>query len=159
MTKSIVTLRPVIQQVAQIFGIRETGRRVVTEVPPDLPFVWGDADIIGEILSNLVENAQRYSPPGAEITLTAEERAEDIVISVRDQGPGVAAQDREQVFEPFYRGRHGRESANGQGLGLAIALSLAQQLGGELWYEEQETAGHRFCFTLPRAATIPDEGE
>ncbi len=100
------------------------------DVPSNLPFVWGDADTIHEILNNLVENALRYSPPGTEVTLVAEQRPVDVLISVHDQGAGVAAEDREQIFEPYYRGRQGREGAAGQGLGLPIASSLVQQLGG-----------------------------
>jgi signal transduction histidine kinase len=153
LARSVVTLRPVLQQVAHVFGLRDTGRRVVASLPSDLPFVWGDADIVGEILSNLVENALRYSPPGTDVTLTAHERDQDVLICVRDQGPGIAAEDREQLFEPFYRGRQGRAGAAGQGLGLAIALSLAEQLGGRLWYEDPGAAGPCFCFTLPRAET------
>jgi signal transduction histidine kinase len=157
--RALVTLRPVIQQVAQIFAIREGSRQVVVDVPSNLPFVWSDADTIHEILNNLVENALRYSPPGTEVTLVAEQRPADVLISVHDQGAGVAAEDREQIFEPYYRGRQGREGAAGQGLGLPIASSLVQQLGGQLWYEQQGPAGSRFCFTLPRAEAIPDEGE
>jgi signal transduction histidine kinase len=161
-TRNVITLRPLIHRVVEIFRIRETGHRIVARVPRDLPFVWGDEDGIQGILSNLLENALRYSPPGTEITLAAERGSNEVLICVTDQGPALPAEDRERIFEPFYRGERKKEEVQGQGLGLAIAKSVVQELGGELWYEEQAEGGIRFCFTLPCAddpSGEQDEGE
>jgi signal transduction histidine kinase len=157
--RNVVTLRPLFHRVAQIFCVRESGHRIVVRVPPHLPFVWGDEDSIQGILTNLLENALCYSPPDTEITLTAEERPDEILISVIDRGLGVLAEDRERLFEPFYRGEWTKERIQGQGLGLPLAMSLVQQLGGELWYEQEATREPRFCFTLPRVNEPSGEDE
>jgi signal transduction histidine kinase len=159
-SKNVITLRPLIHRVVEIFRIRETGHRIVAQAPRDLPFVWGDEDGIQGILSNLLENALRYSPSGTEITLAAERGPQEVLISVTDQGPGLSAEDRERLFEPFYRGERKKEEVQGQGLGLPIARSVVQELGGELWYEERAEGGIRFCFTLPSVSDpVGDEDE
>jgi two-component system, NtrC family, sensor histidine kinase KinB len=158
--KRLVTLRPCLHHVAQAFQLRDLDSQIAVQVPPDLPFAWSDADRIKEILNKLVDNATRYAPPGSQILLTAEERRGEIVISVRDQGPGVADEDRESIFEPWRRGSHEPADAGHQGLGLSMARTMVQALDGKLWYEENPEGGACFCFSLPRAEGLPsEEGE
>jgi signal transduction histidine kinase len=139
-----------LSRVVQVFEIRGSGHRFVVCTPEDLPLVRSDADRIQQILSNLVHNAVQYSPPGTEIALLAEEHPDQVLIKVCDQGPGVPPEDRAHLFEPYFRGEGVMQSTDGQGLGLPIARSLAQQLGGDLWYDEQAAEGACFCLTLPR---------
>jgi two-component system phosphate regulon sensor histidine kinase PhoR len=149
--RSVITLRPLLYRAAHTFGLREFEHEIAVQVPRHLPFVWGDADKILEILSNLVDNAIRYSQPGTEITLAAEAWRDGVLVSVTDQGQGIAAGEGSRVFEPLYRGSDGEQSIEGLGLGLYIARNLVQALGGELWHEGLASGGTRFCFTLPRA--------
>jgi PAS domain S-box-containing protein len=157
--KRLVTLRPCLRHVAQAFEVRDLDCQIVVQTPPDLPFVWSDAERIKEVLSKLVDNATRYAPPGSQILLAAEERGDEIVVSVRDRGTGVLDEDREVIFEPWCRGSHEEPDAGHQGLGLSMSRTLVQALNGKLWYEENLEGGACFCFSLPRAEGLPDEEE
>jgi signal transduction histidine kinase len=148
--ESLVVLAPILSRVVDMFQIRGSGHHFVVQVPEDLPFLWSDADRIQQVLSNLLDNAVQYSPPGDQITVTAEEFPDKVLIRVSDRGSGVPPEDRDHLFEPLFRGEHKRAPAEGQGLGLSIAKSLAQQLGGDLWYDKRAEEGACFCFTLPR---------
>lgn len=154
--RHLVTLRPLLQRVLQTFSVRDTGHRLVLQVPPNLPFVEGDPDRIQEVLSNLIDNATRYSSPGTPIILAAEERDGELLVSVTDEGRGVPAGDEDRIFEPFYRG-HSNEQEGGQGVGLYMARNIVQALGGELWHEQKPNRGSRFCFTLVRAPDLTDK--
>jgi PAS domain S-box-containing protein len=158
--KSLVTLRPILRQVAQAFGVRDLDCEIVVRVPPGLPFVWSDAEQIRQVLSKLVDNAIRYAPPGSQIDLAAEEEGEEIVVSVRDRGPGVAEGDEELIFEAWRCGSREEPDGEHQGLGLSIARRLVRSLGGKLWYESRPGGGASLCFSLPRAQEVlVEEGD
>lgn len=97
-----------------------------------------------QVLINLMSNAQRYSPPGGHVELSAAEEGAEVIFRVRDTGPGVAEEDREHIFEPFYRG-----DRSGLGLGLAIAKSLVELHSGRIWVESGFGHGSTFCVALP----------
>jgi signal transduction histidine kinase len=97
-----------------------------------------------QVLINLLSNAQRYSPPSGHVELTAGVESGEVVFRVIDTGPGVADEDREHIFEPFYRG-----DRSGLGLGLAIAKSLVELHNGRIWVEDGEKRGSSFCVALP----------
>jgi signal transduction histidine kinase len=153
-----VTLRPLLQRVAQTFSLRDTEHELIVQVPAGLPFVEGDADRIQEVLCNLIDNAVRYSPPGTRIVVAAEAQADRVLISVADEGVGIPAGDESRIFEPFFRGQS-EQKGEGQGVGLYIARTLVQAMGGELWHEQQPGHGSRFCFTLLRMPGLVEEGE
>jgi signal transduction histidine kinase len=112
----------------------------------------GDADVVmadrlrfEQVLINLLSNAQRYSPPGGRVDIGTWYEGDEIVIYVSDCGPGVPREDRERVFEPFYRG-----DRTGMGLGLAISRSLVDRHGGRIWVEDAaDGQGSVFCVALP----------
>ncbi len=98
-----------------------------------------------QVLINLISNAQRYSPPYGHILVTARTlQSGDCEIAVQDSGPGIAREDAEMIFEPFYRGE-----SSGLGLGLAIAKSLVELHSGRIWVEPAEGGGSLFCVTIP----------
>ncbi len=98
-----------------------------------------------QVLINLLSNAQRYSPPGERIELATCLERDEVVIRVADSGPGVSAEVREMIFEPFYRG-----DRLGLGLGLAIAKSLVELHNGRIWVEDRpHRPGTVFCVALP----------
>jgi K+-sensing histidine kinase KdpD len=101
-------------------------------------------------LVNLLDNALGYSPSGERVTLELLLAPDRLVLEVRDRGPGIPAEDRERVFEPFYRGRPIDRTRRGAGLGLAIARSLAEAQGGELTYRPGSGGGSVFSLILPR---------
>jgi len=94
--------------------------------------VWADATDIAHVLDNLVENAIRYCPPGSRIEIAAAQHDSRASVTVSDNGPGIAQDELDRVFERFYRGSSGRRSGPGTGLGLAIASELARRWGGEV---------------------------
>jgi two-component system sensor histidine kinase KdpD len=103
----------------------------------------------GEILSQLLDNAAKYSPPGTPITITAEPQGSMLVTSVADQGPGIDAIDQNMIFDKFYRGRGLRQSVQGTGMGLAIAKAIVEAHGGTISLTTQPGRGSVFSFTLP----------
>jgi signal transduction histidine kinase len=109
----------------------------------------GDADRIVQVVSNLVENALRVTPPGGAVRIVAS-RGE---IAVSDDGPGLAPEELPRAFERFYLySRYGRERAVGTGLGLAIVKELAEGMGGSVSVESDPGRGTAFTVRLPAPA-------
>lgn len=133
------------------------GHRVAVDVPDDLPPVPLDYVQIDQVISNLVENAVKYTPDGTEITVRASSSAGEVRVEVIDRGPGFAVAALPHVFEPFYRAE-GRGSPQGTGLGLAVARGLIEAHGGRIWAENPRGGGACVVFTLP-LRTEPSEPE
>ncbi len=129
------------------------GRTVVTNLPDDLPPVELDYLQIDQVLTNLIENAVRYTPAGSPIELSARLDGEQMIISVADRGPGIpVAEDRERIFDKFYRVLGTQDKTTritGSGLGLAVSKGLVEAHGGSIWVENREGGGAVFSFTLP----------
>jgi len=114
--------------------------------------VEGDRDRIAQVLINLLGNAFRYTPPGGRVAVTLREEQDQVVVSVDDSGPGIAAADLPYVFERFYRtGKSRSRAEGGTGLGLAIAKGFVEAHGGKIWAESRPGEGSRFIFTIPKA--------
>jgi len=128
--------------------------RVRTAVRPDLPEVPVDPVQIDQVLSNLLENAARFTPPGGEILLSAAPWQRSVRVRVADQGPGIPADERDRVFEPFFR-RDAGEARTGSGLGLAIARAVVLAHGGRIWIEGSPSGGTAVVFELPVADAQP----
>ena len=120
-------------------------------MPDSLPDVDVDTVLIGQVLVNLLDNAVRHSPPHGVITVRAERRDEQVVISVSDQGPGVPPADRETIFDRFAQLSTGGRA----GLGLTIAKTFVEAHGERVWYEEAPDGGARFVISLPHADAAP----
>ncbi len=128
----------------------ESGVRLHVNVPPDLPLVQCDATLVRQALANLLMNGFKYAPNSGDMTLAANRSDHEIVISVRDRGPGIAANDQLRLFEKFYRvKRHGAGKAKGSGLGLAIVKGIAEKHGGHAWCSSDEGKGSTFSISLP----------
>jgi two-component system sensor histidine kinase KdpD len=117
--------------------------------PADLPVVRMDAPRIREVLMHLLENAGKYSGPGAPIKVTAEVKDDRLVVSVADRGPGIDSFEQSLIFEKFYRGQHQRYTAPGTGMGLAIAKVIIEAHGGTIGVVSQLGSGSVFSFSLP----------
>jgi signal transduction histidine kinase len=102
---------------------------VVTHVSVRAVIHADQAELAG-VVDNLIENALAYSPPGATVTLTTEAGDDGVGFSVADDGPGIPPEERDQVFDRFYRGGTGRRSGPGTGLGLAIVREVAEKWDG-----------------------------
>jgi two-component system sensor histidine kinase BaeS len=118
-------------------------------LPPDLPRLVVDADRLGQALGNLLSNAIKYTPAGGTVSVSAGATAAEAWIAVSDTGPGIPPEERERVFEPFYRSQPDRRFPQGMGLGLSIALSLVTAHGGRLVVDSPGGTGSRFTIWLP----------
>lgn len=105
------------------------------------------------IVSNLLENAGKYAPAAEPVELWAAREGDRLVIGVRDQGPGLPAEEHDRIFEPFARGRSVSPDSAGVGLGLAIAREFARAQGGDLLYVSPPGGGAEFRLLLPLART------
>ena len=114
-----------------------------------LPTVRGDAERLRQVLSNLIDNAVKYSPEGGEVRVAT--RAEDgrVEISVSDHGPGIPLEQQRLIFEKFGRAKLGDKTKPGTGLGLFIARSIAEAHGGGIAVESSPDRGATFTLTLP----------
>jgi two-component system sensor histidine kinase KdpD len=123
--------------------------QVIVNAGESLPPVRMDLRHTEEILSQLLDNAGKYSPRGTPITITSEVQGNMMVTSVADQGPGIDGIDQSMVFDKFYRGRGQRQSVQGTGMGLAIAKAIVEAHGGTISLTTQPGRGSVFSFTLP----------
>ena len=126
------------------------GLELTILLPPELPPVVADPDRARLVLTNLVHNAVKFTPPGGRITVAAEPAGDEVILSVQDTGVGIPADDLPRIFERFYKADRAR-SGGGTGLGLAIAKHIVQGHGGRIWAESVEGQGSTFHFTLPVA--------
>ncbi|MEX2047452.1 MAG: ATP-binding protein [Chloroflexota bacterium] len=124
------------------------GHRLEVRVPDDLPPVPLDYVEIDQVLSNLIENAARHTPPGSAIVVAARVEGDEAVVEVADDGPGIGIDAMDRLFKPFLRGA-GREGARGSGLGLAVARGLVEAHGGRIAVRNRPEGGALFAFTLP----------
>ena len=123
---------------------------LVLNVPGDLPRLVVDADRIAQVLTNLVGNAVKYSPPQTTITVSAARIADALQFDVADQGPGIPAAERARIFEPFQQlDSHAINRTEGAGLGLAICKGLVEAHGGRIWVQARSGPGTIISFTLP----------
>lgn len=121
-----------------------------TKLSPNLPELSVDPDRIAQVLSNLLENGLRHTPPGGQIILAAESIEGGIRLSIQDSGPGIPPEDLTRIFDRFYRkdksrGRH----EGGSGLGLAIARSIITRHNGRIWAESEPGQGATILIELP----------
>jgi signal transduction histidine kinase len=124
---------------------------VRVEARPDTPRVWIDPDRIEQVLVNLLDNAIKYSRPGASVVVKVSSGPDrSVLVQVRDQGIGIPAEDLRHIGQRFYRADKARSRAEGgSGLGLAIAQALVEAHSGRLWLESREGQGTLVSFTLP----------
>jgi two-component system phosphate regulon sensor histidine kinase PhoR len=122
--------------------------QLAVDLPSDLPPVLADEERIRQVVTNLVHNAIKFTPSGGEVTISAAAGEGEVIVSVRDTGVGIPANDLPRIFERFYKADHAR-SGGGTGLGLAIAKHIVQGHGGRIWAESIEGRGSTFYFSLP----------
>ncbi|MCC7548702.1 MAG: PAS domain S-box protein [Burkholderiales bacterium] len=119
--------------------------------PRTRAMVWTDADRVQQILTNLISNAVKFSPAGAGVTLGCEAKKDKVRLFVRDQGPGIPAESRDQIFQRFGQAsNHDRARLPGSGLGLSICKALALRLGGDIGFRSVVGHGSVFWIDLPR---------
>lgn len=146
--KTWYAIGEIIGAVVQRTEPRLTNHLLSIHLEQDIPLVLLDFTQIDQVLSNLLENALKYTPPGTEISINAVHKVDHIEVQVADTGPGVDAEQLPHLFDKFYRADKGRRSG-GTGLGLAISKGLVQAHGGRIWAKNQPESGLAVTFTLP----------
>jgi len=151
-------IREVVDDVAPVHASRE--QSLVLRLPPSLPPVWGDRIRLRQIVLNLLNNAFKFTPAGGKITLRAKQEDGNLVVEVKDTGPGIAEEDQQRIFEPYQRKESDRERLSGLGLGLALCKTLVELHRGRIWIKSRAGRGSTFGFSLPlegpKSAASPD---
>jgi two-component system, OmpR family, sensor histidine kinase KdpD len=156
--RSWVGLDEVIGRAVERLGTRDAVA-VERHLAADLPLAYVDPVLIEQVVFNLLDNAVAYAPPGSTVRVLVDRDADGLVLRVIDEGPGVAVVDREQVFDLFYRARHGDRRNGGTGLGLAICRGFVEAHGGQIAVGDGP-GGHGASFEvrlpLPDAPAMPE---
>jgi signal transduction histidine kinase len=160
-----VTLRAEPMQIAELAqdvalklapAARAAGVSLGLEPAGDLPLVTGDVGLIERVLTNLMENALRFTPAGGSVRAHLDGSARSVRVTVADTGEGISPEDLPHIFERFYRADKSRDRAKGgAGLGLAIARQIVEMHGSSLEVQSRPGEGARFSFALPVHAPAP----
>lgn len=149
-----ISLNDVVAEAVRLFVPAARSNGVTLAGPAGPPIqVRGDRDLLRRVAVNLVSNGVLYTPPGGAVLVRVAQQEGEILLTVSDDGPGVAAVDRERIFEKFYRvpGADGRSRRiPGSGLGLAIAKQAVAAHGGRIWVESEPGRGSNFHVALPK---------
>ncbi len=145
-----VAMEPFAERFAERFRMQTTKHTIVVDFPPNFPAVKADEDRMGQVFLNLLSNAVKYSPEGGEIRITGQIRADQVIICVQDEGPGIAPGDIPHIFDRFYRSEEASRTTKGAGLGLYLTRAIVQAHGGRIWVDPRPGVGARVCFSLPR---------
>jgi signal transduction histidine kinase len=148
-------LHSLLASAAEKFSLRAgtAGITLTTDLPPSLAPITGDADRLGQVVANLLDNALKHTPAGGRVTLSAAASPASVEISVSDTGPGIPAEDLARIFERFYQVDKSRARSSGLGLGLAISREIVEAHGGRLRAESVTGLGSRFTVQLPLPAS------
>ncbi len=126
----------------------EAGQELHVDLDDRLPPLLVDSDIILRVITNLVDNAVKYTPEGGRIVLSARTVTEGVLVSVRDNGPGIPPDLQEQIFDKYVRLKT-NQPVSGAGLGLAFCRLAVEAHGGRIWVESDGVEGTCFSFILP----------
>jgi len=135
--------------------IEKKNLKVTINKPRELPEIQADKEKINLVIQNLIENAIKYSPIGATITITVTSTEHDVKFAIQDTGFGVPENQRGEIFNKFVRGTNVLQMGiEGTGLGLFLARQIIEKHGGKLWLMDEIRQGSTFIFTLPRTSLL-----
>jgi two-component system NtrC family sensor kinase len=141
---ALTTLQPQVQEKGQTLRLRRTG-----ELPP----VLGSRSQLAQVVDNLIGNAVKYTQPGGQIRVVLEEKQNQLIMHVVDNGPGIPLEDQGRIFEKFYRASNVEGTTPGTGLGLAIVKTIIDNHRGRIWVDSKPGEGSVFTVVLPLART------
>ena len=151
------SMRSAAERALEGLGPLGSARRIEVRIPDGLPDASFDAEMVEKVIRLILDNALKYSPPGSPVVLSAEFTGAEIVLSVEDRGPGIPEDERERIFESYYRGSSARQGPPGTGLGLASARCIMQAHGGEIWVTGATGVGSVFHISLPAILNAADQ--
>ncbi|MBI3360643.1 MAG: PAS domain S-box protein [Chloroflexi bacterium] len=145
-----MSVLPLVTQIVEQTRARRADRPFSLPTKPGLPLVLADRDRVAEILANLLDNADKYSPRGKGVAVEVRADETEVTLSVRDCGPGLPPGDLDRIFDKYYRADNSdAQAAYGYGLGLYVCRRLVEAQGGRIWAENGAGGGAVFSFTLP----------
>jgi two-component system sensor histidine kinase KdpD len=153
-----IEIQDLVSSTLAALGHQAAGHSIEIQIPPHLSPVNADRELITQALKQLVDNALKYSPAHATITISASQVDGVVSITVHDRGEGLTTLEQGQVFEKFYRARNDGLGVQGSGMGLAIAKEIVEAHGGSISVESKLGAGSRFTMSLA-VAKAPAEAE
>ncbi len=148
--QSDIVIASLIDQVLQEYSSKLVDYAVEVSIAPPSLGTQGDRELLTNIIGQFVDNATKYSYLGSPIKITAEETSTEILISVHNRGPVIKMEDRELIFERFYRCDDSKSLASGTGVGLSVAKKSAEALRGRVWVTSDDEDGTTFFLSLPR---------
>jgi signal transduction histidine kinase len=153
LTFELIDIRPLLRNVVSEFNpvAKEKGQSLTLDVPPSVPMVNGDREHLDQVLLNLISNAMKFSGEGTKIRVKLRQKGPDLVVSIKDNGPGITEEEQMRIFTPYYRLEADRQRFPGLGLGLTVSKHLVEQHGGKIWVESELGKGSTFLFSLPVA--------
>jgi len=152
LTTEPVLVQHVIRRFARSFGESRPEREIVVDVSDELAAALAEPTYVEQVLRNLVSNVEKYAPPESPIELRAAMNGgAEIIISVLDRGPGIPEEERDAVFERFYRSSQIPKRVRGMGMGLTVCRRLVEAQRGRIWLAPREEGGLEVSFTLPVA--------
>lgn len=128
--------------------------RAIVTIDADLPMLVLDPVLFEQVMVNLLDNAAKYAPAGSTISLEARRRADGVVLTVSDEGPGIAEEDLGRVFEKFFRSDDGDRQRSGTGLGLAICRGFVTAMGGSITADNRPPSSRGAAFTITFPGTL-----
>jgi signal transduction histidine kinase len=132
--------------------------QILNEVSPDIPTIEADRMRIEQVLTNLVQNAIKFTPPSGSVTLRAQDLGQEVQVSVSDTGIGIPASELQRIFDRFYQVDSGpTRHYRGTGLGLTISKHIVEYHGGRIWAESAEGEGSAFFFVLPKQIAAEED--
>jgi len=147
--KSDIAMDKLAARLAERFQINADDHSIVVDFPNPFPVVMADDTRIEQVFNNMIANAIKYSA-GGEIRISGQILPDEIVICVKDEGPGISQSDLPHIFDRFYRAPENSRKTKGAGLGLYLARSIIEAHGGRMWADSKADQGTKIYFSLPR---------
>jgi len=148
-TTEPVLVRRVVERAISTFSKRRPGRPIEIQADSRPSPVRASSVYLDQIMRNLINNADKYSPTGQPIDIWVRREGDDLVVSVMDRGPGISGEEMDLIFERFYRSGKTAGQASGAGIGLTVCKRLIEVQGGRIWANEREGGGLAISFALP----------
>lgn len=153
--QTAVHLAPLFQERAENYQIAAQAdqKQLLLQLPPELPPVLGDEELLRRVLDNLISNALKYTPKGGQIQLGVDIQASEVTCWVADNGEGISPENAKHIFDKFVQvlGEDGKPLRRGAGLGLTFCRLVVEAHNGRIWAESKLSEGSTFYFTLPKA--------
>jgi len=146
----LLDIRPLLQNIAnELLPVAAEKHQALTlDILVSIPMVNADKQRLEQVLLNLLTNAIKFSGEGSEIKLRLRREGNEVVVEVKDNGPGISKEEQARLFTPYYRVEADRQRFPGLGLGLALSKQLVELHGGKMWVESELGKGSTFAFSL-----------